>query len=137
MRWGLLFHFSSWFAGALPSNTNNIKKSLHCMTKYIRNKKIENSKSNEVTDLKGIGKVAWNFISAIYESGWDSLIADNNNTFFKSKVLSKFTLKINEVKTNKSKSGKNADKLTTFNRLPPPILAKLPNVVATTYYKDK
>ena len=38
------------------------------MTKYIHNKKIENSKSNEVTDLKDISKVAWNFISAIYES---------------------------------------------------------------------
>jgi len=39
------------------------------MTKYIHNKKIENSKSNEVDNLKGIGKVAWNFISAIYKSG--------------------------------------------------------------------
>ena len=38
------------------------------MTKYIHNKKIENSKSNEVADLKDISKVAWNFISAIYES---------------------------------------------------------------------
>ena len=57
------------------------------MTKYIHNKKIENSKSNEVTDLKDIGKVAWNFISAIYKSRWDSLITDNNNTSFGSKVL--------------------------------------------------
>ena len=57
------------------------------MTKYIHNKKIENSKSNEVTDLKGIGKVAWNFISAIYKLRWDSLITDNNNTSFGSKVL--------------------------------------------------
>jgi len=42
----------------LPFNANNIKESLHYMTKYICNKKIENGKFNEVTDLKGIGEVA-------------------------------------------------------------------------------
>jgi len=51
-----------------PSNANNIKEFLHHLMKYICNKKIENSKFNKVTVLKGIGKVAWNFISAIYES---------------------------------------------------------------------
>ena len=121
----------------LPFNANSIKESLHYITKYICNKKIENGKFNEVTDLKGIGEIAWNFISAIYESGWDSLIADNNNTSFGSKVSSKFTLKINEVKTHKSKSGKNADKPATFNRLSPPIPAKLPKKVnkISKYFK--
>ena len=36
--------------------------------KYILNKKIVNSKSNKVNNLKDIDKVAWNFISAIFES---------------------------------------------------------------------
>ena len=49
------------------------------MTKYILNKKVESSKVNEVNDFKDIGKVVWGFISAIYESGWDSLIVNNNN----------------------------------------------------------
>ena len=89
------------------------------MTIYICNKKIENSKLNEVKNLKGIGKAAWNFISAIYESGWDLLITDNNNISFRNKVLVKFTLKINKVNTNKSKSGKSTDRPTTFNKLPP------------------
>ena len=57
------------------------------------------------------------------------LITDNNNTFFRSKFLSKFTLKINEVKANKSKSSKNTNKPATFNRLPPPIPAKLPKEI--------
>jgi len=41
------------------------------------------------------------------------------------------------VKTNKSKSGKNADKLVTFNRLPSPIPAKLPKKVnkISKYFK--
>lgn len=70
------------------------------MTKYIENKKIENNKANEVLDLKGIGEAAWNFISAIYNSGWDSLIVDENNNSFRQKVSSKFTSKLNLVKTN-------------------------------------
>jgi len=51
----------------LPSDTNNIKKSLHHMMKYILNKKIENSKANKINDH--IGEAAWKFISAIYKSG--------------------------------------------------------------------
>ena len=41
------------------------------------------------------------------------------------------------MKTNKSKSGKNADKPATFNRLPPPIPAKLPKKVnkISKYFK--
>jgi len=41
-----------------------------------KTKKIENNKANEVLDLKDIGEAAWNFISAIYNSGWNSLIVD-------------------------------------------------------------
>jgi len=53
------------------------------------------------------------------------LIADNNNIFFRNKILSKFTPKVNEVKTNKRKSSKNVDKPTTFNKLSSSIPAKL------------
>jgi len=52
------------------------------MVKYILNKKIENNKANEINDLKDIGEIVWKFISAIYESGWNSLIADNNNKVY-------------------------------------------------------
>ena len=69
--------------------------------------------------------MAWNFILAIYESEWDLLIADDNNISFRNKVSSKFTPKVNKVKTNKSKSSKDTDKPTTFNKLSPSIPAKL------------
>ena len=42
----------------LSSNTNNIKKLLYYITKYILNKKIENNKANKINDLKDIDKVA-------------------------------------------------------------------------------
>jgi len=48
----------------LPSDASCIKTSLICMAKYIGNKKIDSTKANEVNDLKGIGEVAWKFVSA-------------------------------------------------------------------------
>jgi len=47
--------------------------------KYIKNKSIEQNKTNDVPDLSGISEVAWNFISAFYKSGWDSLVFDKDN----------------------------------------------------------
>ncbi len=37
-------------------DAKNIKKSLYHMMRYILNKKIESSKTNDVNDLNGIGK---------------------------------------------------------------------------------
>lgn len=52
------------------------------MTKYIENKKINSSKSNDIENLKGIGEAIQKFVSTIYKSGWDSLVVDSyNNTF--------------------------------------------------------
>ena len=52
----------------LLSDTKNIKKSLHHMTNYIKNKSIKSNKVNDVPDLKNIGEAVWSFISTIYES---------------------------------------------------------------------
>ena len=38
------------------------------MTKYIANKQIESSKTNNLDDFKGIGEVVWNFISSVYKA---------------------------------------------------------------------
>jgi len=98
------------------------------MTKYIKNKKIENNKANKVSDLNSINKTIWKFIFAIYNSELDSLIADKNNKSFRQKVSSKFTPKLNIVKTS-NKGKKKADKPASFEKLPPSILAKLPKEV--------
>ena len=52
----------------LASDTKNFKKSLSRMKKYILGKLIENNKVNNIKDFKGMGKVMWEFISAIYKS---------------------------------------------------------------------
>ena len=74
----------------LVSDTQNIKKSLIRMQRYILCKSIDNNKTNKVKDLEDIGKVMWEFISTIYKCHWDNLFMDNNKTTFRNKVKSKF-----------------------------------------------
>jgi len=87
------------------------------------------SKVNDVNDLKGIGKAAWGFISSLYKSGWDELIADSNVHFFRYKVKAQFTSKINESSNIKKGKNSNANKLASISKLSSPILVKLPKEV--------
>ena len=50
----------------LPSDINNIKVSLKQITKYILNKYVKKDKVNDFKDLNGVSKVAWEFISSLY-----------------------------------------------------------------------
>lgn len=52
----------------LVSNIKNIKESLHRIQKYILDKLIDGDKANDVKDLEGVRKVAWEFITALYKS---------------------------------------------------------------------
>ena len=52
------------------------------MTNYIRNKSIEFNKVNDIIYLKEVGETAWNLISALYDSGWNSLVSDKDNHSF-------------------------------------------------------
>jgi len=83
--WDSNFHSISLYNTLeyLSSNSKNIKELLQHMTKYIKNKSINYSKTNDIPDLSSVGEVAWNFISIIYESGWDSLIANKENRTFR------------------------------------------------------
>ena len=76
----------------LASDAKNIKKYIAHIAIYIKNKKIEMSKSNNIKNFKGIGKAVWELIFFIYESGWDSLITNNHKNSFRQKVTYKFTL---------------------------------------------
>jgi len=68
--WGGNFHPISLHGSIehLGSDGKNIKDSLRFMTKYITNKQIESSKTNNLDDFKGIGEAVWNFISSVYEA---------------------------------------------------------------------
>ena len=127
--WDGNFHFVSLHSSHLMSGSKNIKESLCCMIKYILNKKVESGKANEVNNFKGIGKAAWGFILALYESEWDRLITNNNNHSFRCKVKAQFTPKINEGNNNKKVKDINSDKPALISKLPSLILAKSPKEI--------
>ena len=52
----------------LVSDVKNIKELLQRMQRYILGRAIKENKANDIKDLKGVGKVAWGFILALYES---------------------------------------------------------------------
>jgi len=99
-----------------------------CIATYIKIKKIKVSKSNNIKDFEGIGKVAWELISSIYEAGWDSLVADNHKNTFRQKISHKFTLQVNLEKPGK-KQETSTNKPTSIERLLPLILVKSPKEV--------
>jgi len=107
------------------------------MAKYIANKQVDSAKSNNLEDFKGIGEVIWNLISSVYQSKWDSLIADKNTIFLRKKNSDKLTPRIIPL-SNCNK--KTADKtiLVSIEKIPPPILAKLQKEVnqISKYFKN-
>jgi len=50
----------------LALGSKNIKDSLNFIAKYISNKQVDFSKSNDLKDFYSIGKAIWNFISSVY-----------------------------------------------------------------------
>jgi len=78
----------------LASNSKNIRESLNHVAKYISNKQIDPKKSNDVEDLKDVGKAVWNLISFVYQSSWNLLYTDNNSATLRQKVALKFTSKV-------------------------------------------
>ena len=127
--WDSNFHTISLhrFMEYLVSDIKHIQELSRRMQKYILNKLIESDKANNVKDLEGIGEVAWRFISALYESYQDQLIANKNNFSFKYKVKAQFNPQI--IKEITSKKGKKKDKPAVVSVLSSPILAKFPKEV--------
>ena len=105
----------------LLSNTNSINELLKQMANYIRNKKI---KANDITDLKEIGEVVWNFITSLYNFNWDTLTAYKKNCSFRQKVTAKFTSQIHKVK-KKSVNKEPTDKPASFITISSPIPVKM------------
>ena len=103
----------------LEIDTKNIYTSLLCMASFIRSREAQAGSVNNIPQLKGLGKAAWNFISSIYEAKWDSIDIDSNS-FFRTRVSSKFTSKILKTKSL-STSGLSKDKVVEIVKLLSPI----------------
>jgi len=64
----------------LNSDINNITCSLKCMVCFLRQQNIKDRDANSIRQLDPFGKSAWDFIPAIFESGWDTLTTANKSS---------------------------------------------------------
>ena len=113
-------------------DSKNIKVSLNFLAKYIRNKQVNNGKVNDLGDFNGIGDAIWNFISSIYEAKWDALYTDQKSNTLRTKISSKFTLRLIPPNNgNKKEIAKPVPMTINKVLLSPPLLAKTRKEVNT------
>jgi len=108
------------------------------MAKYIKNKKIDITKSNEVKNLQGISEAAWKFIFALYKASWNSLVTNVYNNTFRQKISYHYIPKTNLAKSSKSKE-KDINKPASIKRLLSHIPTKTPKEInkISKFYKIK
>ena len=110
------------------------------MARYISNKKINSNKANDLPDFDSMGNFIWNFISAVYQANWDSLLTDNKTNSLRVKIAFKFSPRIvqNANKNNK-KQAKSV--FVTIDKVPPlsPLPAKSKKEVnaISKYFQSK
>jgi len=68
--WSGLFHSISLHGSIeqITSDTKNIKVTLDFMVKYIANKQVNSSHTNDLKEFDSMGDVIWKFISSVYEA---------------------------------------------------------------------
>jgi len=64
----------------LNSDITNISCSLQCMACFLRQRNLKGRNRNNIKQLDLFGQSAWDFISAIFKSGWDTLTTANKST---------------------------------------------------------
>jgi len=64
----------------LNSNINNITCSLKCMACFLRQRNVKDRDTNSIRQLDPFGESAWDFVLAIFESGWDTLTTANKSS---------------------------------------------------------
>ena len=125
----------------ITSDSKSIRGSLNFMARYITNKKVKSSNTNDLLDFDGMGDSIWNFISLVYQSNWDLFYTDNKSTTLRAKILSKFTPRIPPT-TNKNNKKTTKPILVSIEKvpLPPPLPAKSKreiNVISKYFQNSK
>ena len=112
----------------LEIDFKNMSTSLLHMTNFIRNRDVESNKVNDVNQLQGFGQIVWEFISSIYQSGWDTLTTNKNNKMIRQNIVSKISPKINSIKSIK-RAKQSKDRQVEVVKIPSLILARPPKEV--------
>ena len=97
----------------LNSDINNITCSLKRMACFLRQQNVKDQDANNIRQLDPFGKSAWDFVSAIFESGWDTLITAN-----KSSIRDNFAKEFGE--TTKPSPSVNICHGAYITKVPPP-----------------
>jgi len=64
----------------LQSDVCNMACSLQRMACFLKQQSLEERNGNNIPQLELFGELAWEFISAIFKSGWDQLHSSKNTT---------------------------------------------------------
>ena len=98
----------------LNSDINNIMCSLQHMACFLRQWNVKDQNANNIRQLDSFSESAWDFISAIFESGWDTL-ATANKSSIKDNITKEFD------KTTKPPTNVNIHHSVHISKVPPPI----------------
>jgi len=64
----------------LNSDINNVMCSLKRMACFLRQRNVKDRDANSIRQLDPFSESTWDFISAIFESGWDTIITANKSS---------------------------------------------------------
>ena len=64
----------------LNSDINNIMCSLRCIACFLRQRNVKDQNANNIRQLDPFNELVWDFISAIFESGWDTFTTANKSS---------------------------------------------------------
>ena len=73
----------------LISDINNITRSLQRMACFLHQWNLKGRNANNIRQLEPFGESAWDFVSAIFESGWDVLTTSSKSSI-RSNIASEF-----------------------------------------------
>ena len=131
MLWDGTFSSISLFGTieVLEGDAKNIVCSLQRIATFIKQRPLGDRDGLDISQISDFGSAAWDLISAIYNSKWDKLVADNNSRTFRQCVASQF----NRVNPTNSKTG-NLPYPANISRISPLIP---PRPSATVLVKSK
>jgi len=70
----------------LEDDTKNIVCSLYRIAVSIKQRKLKDKTTKNILQIVEFSFAAWDFISSIYELGWNKLTAHKNSKFFRQYV---------------------------------------------------
>jgi len=98
----------------LNSDINNITCSLKCIACFLRQRNVKDRDANSLRQLDPFSESVWDFVSAILESGWDTLTTAN-----KSSIRDNFTKEFGKI--TKPSPSVNIRHGAHITKVPPPI----------------